>query len=131
MLGLKSQLCHSLVIIIWASQLTCLDINFLICKMGLILPLFVGLLGVVPQHLQNNKVGVTSGHSAQCLPITNCPPQTRSESVVVSICCMCPQKGEPPVTGLAVPISLSSQWCHLLTSFLLTSFLRWYFISVV
>lgn len=32
MLELKSQLHHSVAVISWASQLTYLDINFLVCK---------------------------------------------------------------------------------------------------
>ena len=44
MLGLKSQLCHLLAIIFWASQLSCLDISFLICKMRMIVPPITGFI---------------------------------------------------------------------------------------
>lgn len=45
MFTFKSRLRHSLAVIFWASLLTHLNISFLICKMGVITPPFIGLLG--------------------------------------------------------------------------------------
>lgn len=134
MLGLSCQPYHSLAVIFWISEFTDVDISFLICKMGVIVPPFIGLLGgsknnacdtekhfpdvscglsgVVPQHLWNNRKGDPFLKRGSLCLVPVCPspdlPCHRTE-LWMNIYCTRSQQGHP-VIRLTTPISLSFLW---------------------